>query len=140
MGNEGIKHRPSLPELWLRLIDDSVLLVRSEFSTLWRDVRTRLGQAAGSIALVVIGVMLVGMAFLFLLTGMLIWLSYLVGVVAAALIAGAIAIILGGLTLYVGLKRLQTGQPAENAADAVATGAAHPDSNDAALASAAKGD
>jgi hypothetical protein len=134
MGNDSIKHRPSLPELWLRLVDDSVLLVRSEFSTLWGDVRNRLGQAAGSIALVVIGVMLVGMAFLFLLTGMLIWLSYLVGIVAAALIAGAIAIILGGLTLYVGLKRLQTGQPA------VATGAAHPDSNDAALASAAKGD
>lgn len=134
MGNDGIKQRPSLPELWLRLVDDSVLLVRSEFSTLWGDVRTRLGQAAGSIALVVIGVMLVGMAFLFLLTGMLIWLSYLVGVVAAALIAGAIAIILGGLTLYVGLKRLQTGQPAEDAA------AAHPDSNDAARTSAAKGD
>ena len=134
MGSEGIKQRASLPELWLRLVDDSVLLVRTEFRTLWGDVRTRLGQAAGSIALVVIGVMLVGMAFLFLLTGMLIWLSYLVGVVAAALIAGAIASILGGLTLYVGLKRLQTGQPADNATTA------QPDRNDATLASAATGD
>ena len=134
MGNQVIKQRPSLPELWLRLVDDSVVLARSEFRTLWGDVRTRLSQTAGSIALIVIGIMLFGLALMFLLTGMLIWLSYLVGVVAAALIAGAIAIILGGLTLYVGLKRLQTGQPA---GDGKAT---RLDSNDAALASAAKGD
>jgi len=134
MGSDGIKPRPSLPELWLRLVDDSVALVRAEVRILWGDVLTRLRQAAGSIALIVIGVMLFGLASIFLLTGLLIWLSNLVGVVAAALIAGTIATILGGLALYVGLKRLQTEQPAGDASPTEAN------SNDAALVSAAKGD
>ncbi len=134
MREPGSGARPTLPELWLRLVDDSVLLVRSEFAVLWGDIRTRLAQATSSIALIVIGVMLVGMALMFLLTGMLVWLSYLVGVVAAALIAGAIAIILGGLTLYVGLTRLQAGSAPGDAE------AARIDSNDAALPSPAKGD
>jgi hypothetical protein len=134
MTEPGTPRRPSLPELWLRLVDDSVLLVRSEFRSVWGDVRIRIAEAAGSIALVVIGVMLVGMALLFLLGGLLVWMSALVGVVSAALIAGAIAIILGGLTLYVGLMRLQAG-------DAAGRGTAiGSDSNDAALASPAKGD
>lgn len=134
MREPGSSARPTLPELWLRLVDDSVLLARSELAVLWGDIRTRLAQATSSIALIVIGVMLVGMAFLFLLTGMLIWLSHLVGVVAAALIAGAIAIILGGLTLYIGLTRLQAGSAPGDAE------AARIDSNDAALPSPAKGD
>ena len=125
--------RPSLFDLLLRLVDDMGLLVRGEFRAAWSEISASLAAAAGNLALVVVGAMLVGVALMFLLAGMLVWLSSYVGVVAAALIAAAIATIFGGLTLYAGLKRLQAGELARRDT------AAKPDS-DAALTSPAKGD
>jgi hypothetical protein len=107
------KPRASLFDLVMRLVDDAVLVVRSEFRLTWGEIRSSLAEAAANLALVVVGAMLIGVALMFLLAGLLVWLSSYVGIVAAALIAAAIAIILGGLTLFAGLKRLQASELAQ---------------------------
>jgi hypothetical protein len=135
MREPGGRPRSSLSGLVMRLVDDSVLLVRSEFRLVFGEFSLRLTQAAGNIALVLFGAMLLGMALLFLLTGLLVWLASHVGMVAAALIAAAIAIILGAATVHAGLKRLRAGEHGRHDAT---TG--NPDDNDARRAGPAQGD
>ena len=106
--------RSSLSGLVMRLVDDAALLVRSEFRLVFGEFTQRLAQAAGNVALVLFGAMLIGMALLFLLTGLLVGLAAHVGVVTAALIAAAIAIILGAATVYAGLQRLQNSDRARH--------------------------
>jgi len=126
--------RPSLFELLLRLVDDIVLLVRSEFRLAWGEIRASLAEAAGNLALVVVGAMLIGLSLMFLLAGLLVWLASFVGVVAAALIAAAVAIIFGGLTLNAGLQRLRIAEHARR------SDAANLERSDAGATRRAKGD
>lgn len=136
--------RPSLSGLVMRLVDDAALLVRSELRLVFGEFSQRLAQAVGNVALVLFGAMLIGMALLFLLTGLLVWLAAHVGVVAAALIAAAIAIILGAATVYAGLKRLQDGDHGrlKQVTDTPAGNrdAGNPDDDDAGLAGSTQGD
>ena len=139
MREPGTRARSSLAGLVMRLVDDAALLVRNEFRLVFDEFSLRLARAAGNVGLVLFGAMLIGMALLFLLTGLLVWLAAHVGVVAAALIAATIAIILGATTVYAGLKRLQDGAHARHK-PATEKHAGNPNENDAGPARPAQGD
>ena len=75
MREPGTRARSSLAGLVMRLVDDAALLVRNEFRLVFDEFSLRLARAAGNVGLVLFGAMLIGMALLFLLTGLLVWLA-----------------------------------------------------------------
>ncbi|MFZ4689045.1 MAG: phage holin family protein [Polymorphobacter sp.] len=99
--------RDSIRDLLRRLGDDFIALIRSELRLAGGEVRENLAQASGSLLIVALGAMLVSVAMLCLLGAGVAWLAQSVGLVPAALIVAAVAIILGGMAIYTGIGRLK---------------------------------
>lgn len=99
--------KPSIRDLFHRLGDEFVLLVRSELRLAGGEVRDSLAQAAGNIVVLSVGLMLVSVAMLCLLGAAVVFLAQFTSLLAAALIVAAIATILGGIAIYVGINGLK---------------------------------
>lgn len=99
--------RDTIRGLFRRLGEDFIALIRSEVRLAGGEVRANIAGAMGSLIVVLIGLMLVSVAVLCLIGAGVAWLSYYVGIVAAALIVASIAIISGVMAIYVGVKRLK---------------------------------
>lgn len=99
--------RPSIRDLFHRLGDEFVLLVRSELRLAGGEVRDNLAQAAGSLVFLSVGLMLVSVAMLCLLGAAVVFLAQFTSLLAAALIVAAIATILGGIAIGIGINGLK---------------------------------
>jgi uncharacterized membrane protein YqjE len=99
--------KPSIRALFHRLGDEFVLLVRSELRLAGGEVRDNLAQAAGSLVVLSVGLMLVSVAMLCLLGAAVVFLAQFTSLLAAALIVAAIATILGGIAITIGINRLK---------------------------------
>jgi uncharacterized membrane protein YqjE len=97
----------SLRGLLKRLGDDLIALIRSEVRLAGGEVRENLAQAAGSFVVLAIGLMLVSVGMFCLLGALVVFLAKFTGLLAAALIVAAIATILGGIAIAVGIMRLK---------------------------------
>lgn len=100
--------RDSLRGLLKRLGDDLIALIRSEVRLAGGEVRENLAQAAGAFTVLAIGLMLVSVGMFCLLGAMVVFLAKFTGLLAAALIVAAIATILGGIAIAVGITRLKS--------------------------------
>lgn len=96
--------RESLAELFRRLIDEIVALVRTEVQLARSEVGAKVSEAAGSLAAIAVGGMLALVATSCLLVASIAWLAQHVGLVAATLIiagvmgVGSAILIAGGVT------------------------------------------
>jgi hypothetical protein len=99
---------PALPlsALLRRLVDDLLLLFRSELRMASLEVRGNLAAARGSVAAIALGTMLLSVAMLCLLGGTVAFLAQSVGIVAAAFIVGAVATVIAGVLIAYGVSRL----------------------------------
>jgi uncharacterized membrane protein YqjE len=104
----GPAERESLRGLLRRLGDDFIALIRSELRLAGGEVRENVAEAAGAFVALAIGLMLVSVGMFCLLGAMVVFLAKFTGLLAAALIVAAIATILGGITIAVGIARLKT--------------------------------
>ncbi|MBC7520428.1 MAG: phage holin family protein [Sandarakinorhabdus sp.] len=104
----GPLERDSLRGLLKRLGDDLIALIRSEVRLAGGEVRENLAQAAGAFTVLAIGLMLVSVGMFCLLGAMVVFLAKFTGLLAAALIVAAIATILGGIAIAVGITRLKS--------------------------------
>jgi uncharacterized membrane protein YqjE len=100
--------RESLRGLLKRLGDDFIALIRSELRLAGGEVRDNLADAAGALAALAIGMMLVSVGMFCLLGATVVFLAQFTGLLAAALIVAAIATILGGIAIAVGINRLKS--------------------------------
>jgi uncharacterized membrane protein YqjE len=110
--------KPSIRDLFHRLGDEFVLLVRSELRLAGGEVRDNLAQAARHIVVLAVGLMLFSVAMLCLLGAAVVFLAQFTSLLAAALIVAAIATILGGIAIYVGISGLQATELAPTRAGA----------------------
>lgn len=99
--------KPSIRDLFHRLGDEFVLLVRSELRLAGGEVRDNLAHAARHVVVLAVGLMLMSVAMLCLLGAAVVFLAQFTSLLAAALIVAAIATILGGIAISVGIKGLQ---------------------------------
>lgn len=104
----GPLERDSLRGLLKRLGDDLIALIRSEVRLAGGEVRENLAQAAGAFTVLAIGLMLVSVGMFCLLGALVVFLAKFTGLLAAALIVAAIATILGGIAIAVGITRLKS--------------------------------
>lgn len=99
--------RESIRDLLKRLGDEFIALIRSELRLAGGEVRENLAEAAGALVLLAVGLMLVSVAMLCLLGAAVIFVSHYTGLLAAALIVGSIATIVGGIVIAAGVTRLK---------------------------------
>jgi hypothetical protein len=97
----------SLGDLVRRLVDDIILLVRSELRLARSEIQHNVVKASSSVAAIAAGAMMVSIAMLCLLGAAVALLAQSVGIVAAAAIVAVVAIIAGGLLIALGIRRLQ---------------------------------
>jgi uncharacterized membrane protein YqjE len=101
------RKRESIRDLFRRLGDEFIALIRSEFRLAVGEVRENLASAAGGLMVIGIGMMLISVAMLCLLGATVVWLAQFTSLLAAALIVAAIATILGGIAIFLGITRLK---------------------------------
>lgn len=99
--------RESIADLFRRLIDDVVGLVRTELQLARAEVGANIGQAAGGVGAIAIGGMLALVATSCLLVATIAWLAEIVGLVAAALIVAAVLAIGAAVLIMTGIGRLK---------------------------------
>ena len=99
--------KPSIRDLFHRLGDEFMLLVRSELRLAGGEVRDNLSDAAGSLVVLSVGLMLFSVAMLCLLGAAVVFLAQFTSLLAAALIVAAFATILGGIAIMVGINGLK---------------------------------
>jgi len=99
--------RESLGNLVRRLVDDIILLIRTELRLARSEMRESIVTASSSMALVGAGTMLISVAMFCLLGATVAWLAQFVGIVAAALIVASVAIAIGALLIGIGIGRLK---------------------------------
>jgi hypothetical protein len=97
----------SIGDLLSRLVDDIVLLVSAQIRLAGSEFQSKAGAAAGSLAAVAVGAMLISVAMLCLLGAGVAFLAQYVGIVAAALIVAAVAAVIGGGCIYAGINHLK---------------------------------
>ncbi len=100
--------RDSIGDLLRRLVDDMILLVRSELRLAGGEIRQKAAGAAGSVGAIVAGATLLSLATLCLVGAAVAWLAERVGLVPAALIVAAATAGVGALLIIVGIGRLRT--------------------------------
>ncbi len=98
----------SITQLLRRLIDDLLLLLRSEMRLAGSEVRANIQAVLGNMAALVIGIMLLSVAMLCLLGGTVAFLAQFTGLVAAAFIVSAVAGVIAGVLIYIGIGRLKS--------------------------------
>ena len=99
--------RESIGDLFRRLIDDIVGLVRTELQLARSEVGVSINRAAGSLAAVAVGAMLAMVATSCLLVATIAWLAERVGLVEAALIVAAILGVAAGTLVATGIGKLR---------------------------------
>lgn len=102
-----VHQRESIADLFRRLIDDIVGLVRTELQLARAEVGVSIGRAASGVAAVAVGGMLALTATSCLLVATIAWLAEHVGLVAAALIVAAVLAVAAGVLIVIGLGRLK---------------------------------
>lgn len=106
----------SLSGLFRRLLDDLIMLVRSELRLAGGEVRSRIEESATSLAAIGLGAMLISVAMLCLLGAGVAFLAQYVGVTSAALIVAAGALAVAGGLIYWGISNLRSQQLAPSRA------------------------
>lgn len=99
--------RESLADLFRRLIDDIVNLVRTEFQLARSEVGAKVQEAAGSLAAIAVGGALALVATSCLLVATIAWLAQKVGLVAATLIVAGVLAVAAGVLIFGGVTKLQ---------------------------------
>lgn len=99
--------RESIADLFRRLIDDIVSLVRSELQLARSELGAKVSEASGSVAAIAVGGMLAMVATSCLLVAAIAWLAQEVGLVAATLIVAGVLAVISGLLIAGGVKKLQ---------------------------------
>ena len=99
--------RLSIGDLLRQLVDEIISLVHSEIRLAGGEIRDNLAGAIGSLATVAAGLMLLSVAMLCLLGASVLWLSFYIGIIAASLVVGVIALVLGIGLIYGGASRLK---------------------------------
>lgn len=99
--------RDSVGDLLRRLVDEFIILVRSEMRLAGSEMRAKLGAALGSVAAIAVGALLLSLAMLCLLAAGIAALAQSVGFVWAALIVAGGALLVAGILIYTGVARLK---------------------------------
>ena len=97
----------SIGDLLSRLVNDIIVLVSAQIRLAGSEFQSKAGDAAGSLAAVAVGAMLLSVAMLCLLGAGVAFLAQYIGIVAAALIVAGIAAVIGGGCIFVGINRLK---------------------------------
>lgn len=107
---EGGGGRESVGELMRRLIDEVMILVRSEVRLAGSEMRAKATGALGSVGAIAAGGLLATLATGCLLVAAVAALAEVVGLVWAALIIGAVLLAVGGMLVLTGLAKLKKTQ------------------------------
>ena len=99
--------RESLAELFRRLIDDIVGLVRTEVQLARSEVSAKGAEAAGSVAAIAVGGLLALVSTSCLLVATIAWLAQHVGLVAATLIIAGVMGVVSAILIAGGVTKLQ---------------------------------
>lgn len=99
--------RESLTDLFRRLIDDIVNLVRTEFQLARSEVGAKVSEAAGSLAAIAVGGMLAMVSTSCLIVAAIAWLAQRVGLVYATLIVAGVLAVFAGILIVSGVTKLQ---------------------------------
>ena len=99
--------RESLAELFRRLIDDVVSLVRTELQLARSELGAKVSEAMGSLAAIAVGGMLALVATSCLLVATIAWLAQHVGLVGATLIIAGVMGVAAAVLIAGGVTKLQ---------------------------------
>lgn len=102
-----VRERESIRELFSRLGDEFIVLVRSELRLAGGEVRENLVGAVSAVVLLATGLMFMSVAMLCLLGAAVVLIAKSTGLLAATLIVAAIAIILAGIAIGIGITKLR---------------------------------
>jgi uncharacterized membrane protein YqjE len=97
----------SLSELLKKLVGHSSVLVRDEIELAKQEVREELAIFREGAIMMVAGAMLCLVAFMSLVTALIIGLTYYISASLAAVLTGIALLSIGGITVFAGLKRLK---------------------------------
>ena len=99
--------RESLADLFGRLIDDIVNLVRTELHLARSEVGAKIAEAMGSLAAIVVGGMMALVATSCLLVATIAWLAEYFGLVAASLIVAGVLGVAAAILVASGVTKLR---------------------------------
>ena len=99
--------RESLPDLFRRLIDDIVALVRSELQLARSEFGAKVAEALGSVAAIAVGGALALVATSCLLVATIAWLAQKIGLVPATLTIAGVFGVIAAILITSGVRKLQ---------------------------------